>query len=723
MVTRLFLYNTTVMRQPQLLKCALIGFFIILSSAITAKDVELHQGTIYVAKGKNTTVRLPSYVISEYNYNSGIPYGGGGTLTWSVSNSALVIATTGNFECTVYPRNNGIGFPDYVTLKCQFYTWYGTNMIDYSVTWTVILKEPDIPVTDITLDRKSLSICVNSYSFLSYDISPSNSTDKSVSWISSDKSVATVTRSGEVHGVSEGTAVITCMANDGSGVKDICNVKVELNGSKFRSNTTEGVSMLFQVIDGEKKTCRVCGDYFNSTAVDKSTQGRVSIPIKANGYTVVEVGEKAFFECKSITTVNLPSSVTRIGQFAFADCKSLSSITGLEQLEYIGELAFYKTPFYDNFPSGTNYIGKVLYNFKPTVPITGLPDIDVKEGTTMITGLAFGDYSNVNYNSHLSIPKSVKCIGDGDNIYAKAFGKIIISPDNPYYDSRNNCNAIIETASNCLIAACESTVIPENIRIIGNEAFEYIAGVEKYIIPDQVDSIADYAFRYNHLRKVSLGKSVRSFGESIFDQCRYLEEISVSPENTYYDSRFDCNAVIETATNKLVIGCKSTVIPRTVTSIGDYAFSNINGLTSFVIPDNIEEIGNYVFYLSGLETVTIGRGVKKMGERIFNNCYSLKDIYVLNESPITINDETIAYYNDSFFNDVTLHVPEGAYPEYRKSVGWNKFVNIVEFHPTGIDKIRKEATSNTSFYTLSGQRLNKPLKGINIINGKKVIVK
>lgn len=706
------------MKKTRLFRILLLGFFVVLSYTVTAQNVVLHQGTIYVQKGKNTTVSLPSYVISEYNYNSGVPYTGGGTITWSVSNSALVIATTGNFQCMVYPRNNGAGFPDYVTLTCQFYSWHGNSMIDYKVTWTVKLKEPDIPVTNIKIDKESLSICVNASHFLSYTVTPSNATDKSVSWTSSDKSIANVTRDGEVYGISKGTAIITCMANDGSRVKATCKVNVKLDGAEFRSNTIEGISMMFQVIDGEKKTCRV-----QKSAVNKSTQGTITIPSNINGYTVVEIGEEAFYECKGITAVSLPSSVTKIGSYAFCGCKSLSSITGTDQLEYIGTLGFYRTPFEDNLPSGANYIGKVLYTYKPTVPWTSLPNVDVKEGTTMISGLAFSDYSNSSYSTRIYIPKSVKYLGDGDNMYVKAFGEITISPDNPYFDSRNNCNAIIETASNCLIAACNSTVIPESVKSIGKNAFEHVSIGKTLTIPDRVDSIADGAFTYSYLQHISFGKSVRYIGENILNQCKSLEKISVAPENPYYDSRFDCNAVIETATNKLVIGCKNTIIPRTVTAIGDYAFySSYAGVTSLVIPDNIEEIGYEALgNMEDLQTVTIGRGVKKMGEYIFGWNYSLKDIYILNENPISITDYTFVNY---IFNGVTLHVPQGSYDKYRNASGWNKFVNIVEFTPTGINEISKEVKyENTTIYDLRGQRLAAPQKGINIIGGKKVIVR
>jgi hypothetical protein len=361
----------------------------------------------------------------------------------------------------------------------------------------------------------------------------------------------------------------------------------------------------------------------------------------------------------SFTYKSVIYTVTSIGAFAFYACRDLTSITIPNSVTSIGEFAF-----------------------------------------------------NCCSLSSITIPNSITSIGNSA-FELNDLSSIKVEEGNSYYDSRDNCNAIIETVSNRLIQGCCNTTIPNSVTCIGDGAFSNCHNLTTITIPNGVTSIENSAFLncHNLSSPILIPNSVVSIGSSAFYNCSKLSYISIpnsvnsiggnafvgtawfnnQPDGLVYAGRFAHNYKGTMPENTSITlqdgtlgicasafvkcsGLTSITIPNSVTSIGDYAFSGCSGLTSITIPNSVTEIGYRTFEgCSGLTSITIPNSVTEIGYRTFEGCSSLNEVY--NEATTPQNLSFNPYFN---YTTATLHVPAGTKELYQAADYWKNFTNIVE---------------------------------------------
>ncbi len=342
--------------------------------------------------------------------------------------------------------------------------------------------------------------------------------------------------------------------------------------------------------------------------------------------TINEIGAQAFYVCTSLTEVTIPNSVTSIGNFAFYNCSGLTSINIPNSVTSIGQAAFAGCSGLTSItiPNSITSISNAAFT-----GCSGLTSVTIPNSVTSLENSAFSDCTGL---TCVTIPNSVTSISNHAFSGCSGVTSVEVASDNPIYDSRGNCNAIIETASNTLIFGCQNTVIPNSVTSIGNEAFKGCTGLTSITIPNSVTTIGNEAFRgCTGLTSITIPNSVTTLGSYAFVGCSGLTSVTVASDNPFYDSRDNCNAIIETASNTLIFGYQNTVIPNSVTSIGNNAFYNCTELTSLTLPNTLITIGNGAFYhCTGLTSINIPNAVTSIGHDAFDNCTGLTSLSLPN---------------------------------------------------------------------------------------------
>ena len=246
-----------------------------------------------------------------------------------------------------------------------------------------------------------------------------------------------------------------------------------------------------------------------------------------------------------------------------------------------------------------------------------------------VTGIKKSAFYNCFNLTSITIPATVTNIEIESLSNTIALTTIIVEEGNPVYDSRNNCNAVIETATNTLIAGCKNTIIPEGIKAIGTSAFRDCDNLTSIELPATIESIGDYAFHYcTKMENITLPQGLKTIGTAAFGQSG-IKSITLPQSLTSLgNSAFSYSDITKVTFDNCAvsvgdyafISCihlTSVDLGSSITSIGSYAF-NSNRLTSVVIPNSVTSIGSYAFYSNELTSVVIPNSVTSIGEFAFS---------------------------------------------------------------------------------------------------------
>ena len=309
------------------------------------------------------------------------------------------------------------------------------------------------------------------------------------------------------------------------------------------------------------------------------------------------IGDSAFCKCNNlksiVKSVVIPKSVKSIGDYAFSWCTSLQSIVIPNSVKSIGEEAF----------SGCK----------------SLQSIVIPNSVTSIGEKAFSECTSL---QSIVIPNSVKSIGKDAFEGCLKLTSMIVEPYNETYDSRSNCNAIIEKKTNKLVAGCSATIIPNSVKSIGDYAFSLCTSLQSIVIPNSVTIIGDYAFNCcESLQSIVISNSVKSIGDYAFRYCESLQSIIIPNSVTSIGERafYYCESL------------QSIIIPNSMTTIEEGTFCGCWSLQSIIIPNSVKSIGKDAFYqCTSLQSIIISNNITCVEDDTFSECYSLQSVVIPN---------------------------------------------------------------------------------------------
>lgn len=444
----------------------------------------------------------------------------------------------------------------------------------------------------------------------------------------------------------------------------------------FPTLAPSGQIIYLNIVDSENHTacvtypCLMSGDNYYY-GYDKPTGDLIIPETFTNGnvtWTIVSIGDHAFDYCTGLTSIEIPNTVTTIGEQAFYHCENATDIKLSESLTTVGYFAFGHC---------TQWTGTL--NIPASMVSVGSCAFDV---CTKLSGLSLPN-KNIEY--------SYLCFGNC------GFEGQLVLPDS------------LTTIVSSMFSSCEkitNVVFPNTLTSIENSAFAYCTSLTAIHIPSSTSRIDGYS----------------SYSENPFRGCRNLMEITVDENNERFYS--ENNAIIERESKKLRVGCKTTIIPEDIVSIGRYAFSQVgeapfptipSSVTTiderafsgceftepYVIPNTVTSIGKYAFNICNfreftipnsitvipegcfslcqfLRNVVIPESVQTIERYAFDRCSSLSSIYCYAQQPPTTSGTNIMSPFYGVSKSIPVYVPAGSAEAYRNAPVWEEFMNYIE---------------------------------------------
>ena len=482
--------------------------------------------------------------------------------------------------------------------------------------------------------------------------------------------------------------------------------------------------------------------------------------------TLESIGEGAFYGCSGLTYVKIPNGVTKICSGAFSCCTNLNCVIISNSVTDIESYAFDYCPNLNCIISESEqpapFNNTVFDTHDDSYDVYSMATVVIPDGArdTYQSTLGWRNFSNISEVSDasglkLKVRIHVANAGTLPNLISDMekyqIEELTLIGEINGKDLRllremagrtralvgYNYNLASETSGRLSILDISDVKIVEGDYYATNESatsdYDYYyleedntlptyvfygcSRLSSIILPKNLKKIGSYAFSGTGLTTIYIPKSVTSIGafggssfmprERVFIGWNHLISITVEEGNMFFDSRNNCNAIID-SNNRLIVGCKNTIIPNSVASIGSDAFSGCTGLTSMNIPYNVTSIDYGAFAgCKDLVYITLPSNSSSIGNYAFYNCSSLTDIYCRAENVPSASD-------NSFSNpwNITLYAPSASLNSYKSTEPWSKFK--VYYSLNNNDSQNQEKCSMPSISIIDGKAVfSCEMSGVN----------
>ena len=412
------------------------------------------------------------------------------------------------------------------------------------------------------------------------------------------------------------------------------------------------------------------------TSGDNKYTGDVVIPasitVEGVDYNVTSIENRAFYECRELTSISIPNSVTSIGEYAFYYCSALSSISIPNSVKSIGRHAFNtcKSLTSISIPNSVTTIEPSTF-----YKCSSLTSVSIPNSVTSILDNAFSDCGSLN---SVSIPNSVKTIGSQTFLRCSNLTSITIpnSVTTIGDGALQHCSKLtsvsipnsVTSIGGATFNGCSSLTsitIPNSISIIPIYFLSGCSSLTSISIPSSITRIEDNAFKdCTSLKSISIPNSVTRLGSGVFTYCISLASVTIPNSVTYIDQLAfsECRSL------------KSISIPNSVSEIAIHTFNGCSSLTSVSIPNSITRIGYWAFSnCTSLTSISIPKSVTFIGNQTFSGCKNLENVYCYSENvPGTGTD----VFKDAYIEYAALHVPIYSLSSYQSTSPWSDFGTI-----------------------------------------------